>query len=162
MDRCKCCIGFARYAHTGVLIIQSKGLWRGVGEPPLRGLYDALASSSIGHQSLIISFVKKPPPDPREYLVQPFSTSDLPNEAVFFTRSFFRAGPATFKQFAERAAKRESCPAPHASNGEQARRIRPSIRLPAPMDCPAGAASAPFYVNSMNERLGRQDEERWY
>jgi len=46
--------------------------------------------------------------------------------------------------------------------GNQGSSIRPSIRLPAPMDCPAGAASAPFYVNSMNERLGRQDEERWY
>ena len=27
----------------------SKGLWRGVGEPPLRGLYNGPASSSIGH-----------------------------------------------------------------------------------------------------------------
>jgi hypothetical protein len=33
----------------GQRMTQIKGLWRGVGEPPLRGLYNVLASSSIGH-----------------------------------------------------------------------------------------------------------------
>ena len=85
---------------------KTKGLWRGVGEPPLRGLYHALASSSIGHQSLIISFVKKPPPDPREYLVQPLSTSDLPNEAVFFHPELFSSRARNFQTI--RGARREA------------------------------------------------------
>ena len=42
---------------------------RGVGEPPLRTCITCLHL----HQSVIISFVKKPPPDPREYLVQPLA-----------------------------------------------------------------------------------------
>jgi hypothetical protein len=41
-----------------------------VGEPPLRGLYNVTLHL---HQSVIISFVKKPPPDPREYLWQPLA-----------------------------------------------------------------------------------------
>ena len=32
-----------------VVILLGKGLWRGVGEPPLRGLYNVHASSSIAH-----------------------------------------------------------------------------------------------------------------
>ena len=139
---------------------EDKGLWRGVGERPLRGLYNALASSSPSHQSAIISFVKKPPPDPREYLVQPLA------QATYQTKQFFfsRAAPnrvGHFQTIAERAAKRERGHALHASNGEQARRIRHSNSLLAPKARPRTAAAAPFYVNSMNGRLGRQDEERW-
>ena len=66
-----------------------------------------------------------------------------------------------FKHFARRAAKRERGHAPHASNGEQARRIRHSTSLLAPKARPGTAARAPLYVNSMNGRLGRHDEERW-
>jgi hypothetical protein len=56
----------------------------------------------------------------------------LPNEAVFSSAPAPPRRWATFKQFAERAAKRERGHAPHASNGEQARRIRHSTSLPAP------------------------------
>ena len=45
---------------------------------------------------------------------------------------------ATFKQFAERAAKREHGHAPHASNREQERRIRHSTSLRAPKAPTAG------------------------
>eukprot|EP00964_Phaeocystis_antarctica_P098271 scaffold64313_cov61-Phaeocystis_antarctica.AAC.3 len=85
---------------------------------------------------------------------------DLTNQAVFSPRASSRARPATFKQFPQRAAKRERCHALHASNGEQERRIRPSIRLPAPKVCSWTAALAPVYVKSTGGRLGRQDEER--
>ena len=66
-----------------------------------------------------------------------------------------------FKQFAERAAKRERGHAPHASNREQARRIRHSTSLLAPKARPRTAARAPLYVNSTNGRVGCHDEERW-
>ena len=41
------------------------------------------------HQSAIISFVKKPPPDPRDKFATAVSTSDLPNERkqFFFSRA---------------------------------------------------------------------------
>eukprot|EP00964_Phaeocystis_antarctica_P085946 scaffold54351_cov111-Phaeocystis_antarctica.AAC.1 len=42
---------------------------------------------------------------------------------------------------------------------QQERRIRPSIRLPAPKVCSWTAALAPVYVKSTGGRLGRQDEE---
>ena len=113
------------------------------------------------HHSVIICFVKSDLPDCEINLAQPLSTSDLPNEAVFFSRPARDRVGRFFKQFAERAAKRERGHAPHASNGEQARRIRHSTSLLAPKARPGTAARAPLYVNSMNERLGRHDEERW-
>jgi len=103
-----------------------KGLWRGVGEPPLRGLYNVLASSSIGHHQ----FREEASTRSARIFGPAVSTSALPNGAVFFSppRRW-----ATFKQFAERAAKRERGRAPHASNREQARRsTRHSTSLPAP------------------------------
>ena len=105
--------------------------------------------------------MKKPPPDPRDKFVAAVSTSALPNGAVFSSRPSSARRWANFKQFAERAAKRERGHALHASNGEQVRRIRHSNSLLAPKARPRTAAAAPFYVNSMNGRLGRQDEERW-
>ena len=76
------------------------------------------------------------------------STSDLPNEAVFFFLAQLPIALATFQTIAERAAKRERGHAPHASNGEQARRIRHSNSLLAPKARPRTAARSPLYVNS--------------
>ena len=129
-----------------------------MGDTALRGLYHVLASSLL----VIIRFVKNDLPDREINLVQPLSTKGLAKRSSFFHAELRRAqGPATFKQFRQRAAKRERCHAPHASNGEQARRILPSIRLPAPKVCSWTAALAPVYVKSTGGRLGRQDEERW-
>lgn len=70
-----------------------------MGETALRGLYHVRASSLL----VIICFVKKAPPDPREYLVQPLAPRDLPNEAVFFhPEFFFSRGPQLSNNFAER------------------------------------------------------------
>ena len=102
-----------------------KGLWRGVGERHLRGLYNGPASSSIGHHQ----FREEASTRSARIFVAAVSTSDFPNEAGFFFSN--RVG-RFFKQFATRAAKRERGHAPHASNGEQARRIRHSTSLPAP------------------------------
>jgi hypothetical protein len=46
------------------------------------------------HQSVIISFVKKPPPDPREYLVQPLA------QATCQTKQFFLLAPAPPRRWA--------------------------------------------------------------
>ena len=113
------------------------------------------------HHSVIICFVKSDLPDCEINLPQPLAPSELPNEAVFFfSASSHRVG-RFFKQFAERAAKRERGHAPHASNREQARRIRHSTSLLAPKARPRTAARAPLYVNSTNGRVGCHDEERW-
>ena len=55
-----------------------KGLWRGVGEPPLRGLYNVLASSSIGHHQ----FREEASTRSARIFGPAVSTSELPNEAV--------------------------------------------------------------------------------
>ena len=53
-----------------------KGLWRGVGEPPLRGLYNVLASSSIGHHQ----FREEASTRSARIFGPAVSTSDLPKE----------------------------------------------------------------------------------
>jgi hypothetical protein len=127
-----------------------KGLWRGVGERPLRGLYSVLASSSIGHHQ----FREKRSARLRDKFGPAVEHKRLTKRSSFFFGRFF-------KHFARRAAKRERGHAPHASSGEQARRIRHSTSLPAPKARSGTAARAPFYVNSTNGQVGCQGEERW-
>ena len=80
-------------ANTQGLTHGSKGLWRGVGEPALRGLYNALASSSLRHHL----FREKRSARLREYLGQIFSrssTKGLAKRSSFFSPgAFFQQGP---------------------------------------------------------------------
>ena len=72
-----------------------------MGERALRGLYHVLASSLL----VIICFVKKAPPDPREYF-QPLSTKGLAKRSsFFFTRSFCAAGTRNFQTIQRRAPR---------------------------------------------------------
>ena len=75
-----------------------------------------------------------------------------PNEAVFFTPS--RSFGYLSNNCSSRREKRERCHTPHASklpltsNEEQACRsaqVRPSIRLPAPMEYSGNATRPPSY-----------------
>ena len=75
---------------------------------------------------------------------------------------FFLSRPLTNIQRTGRIpgarAKRERC---HASQTEQARRIRPSASPPAPMKCSVNAARAQVNMNSLGVRRGCLEEERW-
>ena len=79
-----------------------KGLWRGVGERPLRGLYSVLASSSIGHHQ----FREEASTRSARIFGPAVSTSDLPNQAVFFLSPERAASLAAFSN--NRGARREA------------------------------------------------------
>ena len=88
----------------------AKGLWRGVGERPLRGLYNGPASSSLRHHL----FREKRSARLREYLVQIFSRSSTKRLSKR-SRFFFSPEPARvvghfFKQ--SRSAPRSGKAAP--------------------------------------------------
>ena len=131
-----------------------KGLWRGVGERPLRGLYSALASSSPSHQSAIISFVKKPPPDRRDKFGPAVSTS---------SRSAPRSGNAATLSMLQMESRHAASATPTAfwrrKHGHERQPAHPCMCAPPTGDSAAmmkrgGAEVAPAHL----ERVRRTPE----
>jgi hypothetical protein len=133
------------FVHTRV--VQCKGLWRGVGEPPLRGLYNVLASSSIGHHQ----FREEASTRSARIFGPAVSTSDLPNEAVFSSRPSSAASSGKFQTI--RRARREAGTRPRSPRFKW----RAGTPHPPLHHWPSGAESttmngssrALMYVNSM-------------
>ena len=133
-----------------------KGLWRGVGEPPLRGLYNVLASSSIGHHQ----FREEASTRSARIFGPAVSTSDLPNEAVFSSRPSSAASLGQFQTI--RRARREAGTRPRSPRFKwRAGTPHPPLHQPSGAESTTmNGSSRALVCETMNGRLGRQDEER--
>jgi len=127
-----------------------KGLWRGVGEPPLRGLYNVLASSSIGHHQ----FREEASTRSARIFVAAVSTSELPNEAVFPSRPSSAASLGKFQTI--RRARREAGTRPRSPRFKwRAGTPHPPLHQPSGAESTTMNGSSRALVCELHERATR-------
>ena len=136
--------------HSDIVCI--KGLWRGVGEPPLRGLYNVLASSSIGHHQ----FREEASTRSARIFGPAVSTSDLPNEAqaVFPSRPSSAASLGNFQTI--RRARREAGTRPRSPRFKwRAGTPHPPLHQPSGAESTTMNGSSRALVCELHERATR-------
>ena len=127
-----------------------KGLWRGVGEPPLRGLYNVLASSSIGHHQ----FREEASTRSARIFGPAVSTSELPNEAVFPSRPSSAASLGKFQTI--RRARREAGTRPRSPRFKsRAGTPHPPLHQPSGAESTTMNGSSRALVCELHERATR-------